>query len=278
MNDLALAKQTVSSYDRVENPIAAAETLGNWISKSCMFGADRPEQGHILALQCIVEKMPPLEMMKHFHLIGGKLARRSDSMLAGYRERGGKVKWLQFDGEAARARWSYDGNDIELAYTLEDAKQAGLYPPQKPGSGWNKNRAEMLRARLISKAVRMLAPEVCTGQYTPEEIEDFNTPGKAISPLAPKTEAVAVVVAVPEVIQDAVEVETVQDPRLDAVFDLVEKEQITREATVFARAQKWISSEETLFDGGLAEVRLNKILAKPAEFVAAVKAFAEKNK
>ena len=274
MNDLALARQT-SSYDRVENPIAAAETLGNWISKSCMFGADRPEQGHILALQCIVEKMPPLEMMKHFHLIGGKLARRSDSMLAGYRERGGKVKWLQFDGEAARARWSYDGNDIELAYTLEDAKQAGLYPPQKPGSGWNKNRAEMLRARLVSKAVRMLAPEVCTGQYTPEEIEDFNTPGKAISPLMSKAESVEIVI--PEVAVE-VGIETVNDPRLDAVFELIQKEQITDEATAFARAQKWLTAGETFFDGTVASVRLDKILAKPAEFVAAVKAFAEKNK
>lgn len=276
MNDLALKQ--ISSYDRVENPIAAAETLGNWISKSCMFGADRPEQGHILALQCIVEKMPPLEMMKHFHLIGGKLARRSDSMLAGYRERGGKVKWLQFDGEAAKARWTYDGNDIELSYTLEDAKQAGLYPPQKPGSGWNKNRAEMLRARLISKAVRMLAPEVCTGQYTPEEIEDFNTPGKAISPLVSKSEPVAVVV--PEVVKDAgeVEIETVQDPRIDSIIELLQKEQITEDANAFARAQKWMSAGETFLDGTVASVRLDKILAKPAEFIAAVKAFAEKNK
>ena len=31
----------------------------------------------------------------------------------------------------------------------------------------------MLRARCISKAVRMLAPEVVAGIYTPEETEDF---------------------------------------------------------------------------------------------------------
>ena len=31
----------------------------------------------------------------------------------------------------------------------------------------------MLRARCISKAVRMLAPEVVAGVYTPEETEDF---------------------------------------------------------------------------------------------------------
>ncbi len=31
----------------------------------------------------------------------------------------------------------------------------------------------MLRARCISKAIRMLAPEVVAGIYTPEETEDF---------------------------------------------------------------------------------------------------------
>lgn len=193
MNNTPLALSTASSYDRVENPIAAAETLGMWIAKSGMFGAERPEQGHILALQCIVEKMPPLELTKHFHIIGGKLAMRSDAMLAGYRQRGGKVKWLQYDDKAAKAQWLYDGNDITLSYSIDDAKAAGLFPG-RAGSGWQKNPADMLRARLISKAIRMLAPEVCTGHYTPEEVEDFNAPAVR-SPLPEKKPVV-----IPEVL------------------------------------------------------------------------------
>lgn len=269
----ALTVTSPSTYDRVENPIAAAEILGNWISKSGMFGAERPEQGQILALQCIVEKMPPLELTKHFHLIGGKLARRSDSMLAGYRERGGRVKWLQFDAVAAKARWTYDGNDIELAYTLEDAKQAGLYPPAKPGSGWAKNPADMLRARLISKAIRMLAPEVCTGQYTPEEIEDFNTPTKA-APLLSKTEPVVAPAPAAVEVQEAVVVDQTGIPsKLDLLTDLLVQEGIYDSAEKFLRSKKWIGSEESITDGTLAPIRTDKILSKPAEFVSAVKSY-----
>lgn len=37
----------------------------------------------------------------------------------------------------------------------------------------------MLRARLVSKAVRMLAPEVVMGIYTPEETDDFSVSSTA---------------------------------------------------------------------------------------------------
>ena len=57
-------------------------------------------------------------------------------------------------------------------FTAEDAKKAGLLPA-KPGSGWAKFPAEMLRARCISKAIRMLVRELLQGVYTPEEVADF---------------------------------------------------------------------------------------------------------
>jgi hypothetical protein len=99
-------------------------------------------------------------------------------MLAGYRQRGGKVVWKQFDSKAAVAVWKYDGNEVEIGFNLEDAKVAGLWPA-KAGSGWAKDTAAMLRARCISKAVRMLAPEVVMGVCTPEEVTDFTTETKA---------------------------------------------------------------------------------------------------
>jgi hypothetical protein len=34
----------------------------------------------------------------------------------------------------------------------------------------------MLRARVISKATRMLDPRITQGRFTPEEVADFNTP------------------------------------------------------------------------------------------------------
>jgi hypothetical protein len=168
----------VNVYDRIADPVSATAQLGEWIASSGMFGCTKIEQGHILALQCLAERKSPFDIKRTYHLINGQISMRSDAMLAGYRQRGGKVVWKQFDAKAAVAVWKYDGNEVEISFSLEDAKVAGLWPA-KAGSGWAKDPAAMLRARCISKAVRMLAPEVVMGVYTPEEVTDFTTETKA---------------------------------------------------------------------------------------------------
>ena len=256
------------TYDKVANPMEAAEQLGQWICRSGMFGADRPEQGNLLALQCLVERKAPLEMAKHYHVIQGRLSLRADAMLALYRERGGKVIWKQFDANGAKAQWVYDGNDLELAYTAEDAKAAGFLPA-RGGSGWAKFPAEMMRARLISKAVRMLAPEVCTGSYTPEEIADFDT----------KPQPTQVVVAVPPE-PKAVDVEVVPDsgpvgePALSLqsqVTVLLSNADLLQPGRDFLKSKGWIGKDETIRE--LSESRAAKVLAKPDAFIKAVAAF-----
>ena len=168
------------SYAALVDSMDALDRLGETIAYSGMFGAKNKEQGRILALQCVTEKKAPLELAKNYHLIDGKLSMRSDAMLAGYRQRGGKVQWQQFDDRGAKARWIYDGNDLTLSYTLEDAQKAGAWPA-KAGSNWAKFPGAMLRARLISLAVRMLAPEVNCGMYVPEELDSL----VEITPTAP---------------------------------------------------------------------------------------------
>jgi len=128
----------------------------------------------MIALECLATRKTPFDFKREFHLVNGALTMRSDAMLAGYRTRGGKVIWKQFDSNAAIAIWKYDGNECEIGFTTEDAKQAGLLPA-KLGSGWQKDPSAMLRARCISKAIRMLAPEVVAGVYATEEAADFNT-------------------------------------------------------------------------------------------------------
>lgn len=171
---VALTQPSAEVYDRIAEPISAISQLGEWIASSGMFGCNKVEQGHIIAMQCLAEKKSPFDIKRTYHLVNGTPTMRSDAMLAGYRARGGKVVWKQFDAKAAIAIWKYDGNELEIGYSLEDAKAAQLYPG-KPGSGWQKDPAAMLRARLISKAIRMIAPEVVMGIYTPEEAADFTS-------------------------------------------------------------------------------------------------------
>ena len=105
---------------------------------------------------------------------------KSESMLAGLMDAGWDIDWIQFDSQAAIAEFAKGQKKVRVSFTAEDAKQAGLIPA-KPGSGWAKFPAEMLRARLISKATRMLDPRITQGRYSPEEIADISAP----SPVAP---------------------------------------------------------------------------------------------
>lgn len=184
MNAIATTTQPKAEmYDRISDPITAIEKMGEWIATSGMLGCTKVEQGKLIAWQCAAERKTPFDFKREYHIIGGSLSMRSDAMLAGYRARGGKVIWKQFDSKAAVAVWKYDGNECEIGFTEQDAKLAGLLPA-KPGSGWAKDPSAMLRARCISKAIRMLAPEVVAGVYTPEENEDFQ-PAVAEVPVAP---------------------------------------------------------------------------------------------
>ena len=174
-NSIATTTQPTDSaemYSKIGDPISAIEKMGEWIAASGMLGCTKVEQGKLIAWQCAAERKTPFDFRREYHIINGSLSMRSDAMLAGYRARGGKVVWKQFDTKAAIAVWSYDGNQCEIGFSTEDAKLAGLLPA-KPGSGWAKDPGAMLRARCISKAIRMLAPEVVAGIYTPEETEDF---------------------------------------------------------------------------------------------------------
>jgi hypothetical protein len=167
-------------YDHLTDPLTAIEKMGEWIASSGMLGCTKVEQGKLIAWQCAAEKKTPFDFKREYHIINGSLSMRSDAMLAGYRARGGKVLWKQFDSKAAVAVWKYDGNECEIGFTENDAKIAGLLPA-KPGSGWAKDPSAMLRARCISKAIRMLAPEVVAGIYTPEETEDFTPAPSEVS-------------------------------------------------------------------------------------------------
>ena len=159
-------------YSRIGTSLEAVKELGSWIARSGVFNCQKDEQGNMIALECLATRKTPFDFKREFHLVNGSLTMRSDAMLAGYRTRGGKVIWKQFDSTAAIGVWKFDGNECEIGFTTEDAKIAGLLPA-KAGSGWQKDPSAMLRARCISKAIRMLAPEVVAGVYTPEEAADF---------------------------------------------------------------------------------------------------------
>lgn len=174
----------LSIYDRMPNPVDAIKFLGTVIAKSRMFGCETPEQGMIMAWECLVRRVAPLSLKETYHLIntgnGASLTMRADAMLAGFLTRGGKSTVIQRDCEAAIVDLtSADGHTTRFSCTIEDAIAAGYLDPgedkKKKGveekTNWNapRKKAQMLWARVISDGVRAVDPRVCAGRYVPED-------------------------------------------------------------------------------------------------------------
>jgi hypothetical protein len=160
--------KSLKVYDQISD-MTSIEALGTAICRSGMFGCQSIEQGTIFALQCITERKPPLELAKTYHIISGKLSKRSDAILADFRRAGGTFKWEDLKNNyVQKATVEFEGQTFHVEFDMEQAKHAKLL---KAGSQWEKSPAAMLRARLISETVRAIAPELIQGSYVPEELE-----------------------------------------------------------------------------------------------------------
>ena len=163
-------------------------------------------------------------------------------MTAEFRRRGGKVRWLQLgDSGTAEAEFEFEGQTLRMAFTLDDARKLlgkgkdGKDRIDKPGGNWEKDPGAMLRARLTSKAIRILAPEIVAGVYTPEEVQDFADdvapkPAAARKAVADKRQA-EVAEAVAAVSPAPVATPPDDDRIIDAEFEVVPKPQPTPEPT-----------------------------------------------
>ena len=190
-------------------PLKFIAIMGQAFCQSGLFGAKNVSQGHVLALACLIEKRNPLELARTYHLIEGKLSMRADAMQAEFERRGGEIQWIDFGdtGQRAAAKFTYKKHkNLEISFTIQEAQQARLV---KPDSNWAKNPGAMLRARLISKAVRILAPGIVAGTYTPEELSgglpeeaepDRVTVAAECVPVEPVATAAPVAAAAPAVV------------------------------------------------------------------------------
>lgn len=180
-------------YDRINDPLAAAKQFGLAIHQSGMFGTAAPQQGEVLAMECMARRMPPLMLAERYHIIFGKLSMKYDAMLAGFIRNGGKYRVIErepnaveieltkTDGETRRFRFTweqaqeepfiYEGKEKEVLKLLfGDRKKLEVKAKyQTPRA-----RMQMLWARVVSDGVHVMDPTVAHGVYTPEEIEDFD--------------------------------------------------------------------------------------------------------
>ena len=184
--DVSQQGSSIGIYNKINDPIEAIKVMGSMIAESGMFGCQKHEQGMVLAMQCLAEGKAPLELAKTYHIVEGKLSMRADAMLGRFLTTGGKVKWLERTNEKVSANFSHgDNENILIEATFEDMKKSGV-AMDKSGkyvkANWQRHPRQMLTARVISEGVRLLAPQLIAGVYTPEEVQDFSNDSRPSAP------------------------------------------------------------------------------------------------
>lgn len=188
-------------------PLTEVRQMAEVAVKSGMFGPDlkTTESAMALMLLCHAEGIHPYHALRRYHIIKGRPSMKADAMLAEFQARGGKVEWIDHTDTVCTGNFSAPGikGVVTMSWTIEDAKRAQVY--NNPGDMWKKYPRQMLRARVISEAVRMCMPEVVVGIYTPEEVADFEParpeytpPAKVAAATAEVDRKIAALKAVPK--------------------------------------------------------------------------------
>ena len=161
-------------------PIASMADLlrvGEAVAQSGMFGVTNAGSGMVIVATCQSEGISLMEFARTYHIVDGKPSMRADAMLAEFRKRGGRYRMKSNTVEKAAAVFEFEGTSIEFTVTIEDAKRTGD-AFKSDGKTLKHNYAhradDMLWARMVSKAIRRLCPEIVYGLYSPEETGDFS--------------------------------------------------------------------------------------------------------
>lgn len=165
----------IQIYQKFTDPLVAIERLGAMFAKSGMVNAEKTEQGQVLAWACLSEQKSPFEIMRTFHIVGGRLTKKGMAIYADFLTAGGKLKWLKTgeesvannDERCASAEITYGGQTITFSYSIADCKREGLW--DRKGSRYQTSPGEMLRSKVQTKGIPILAPGLVAGGDDGEE-------------------------------------------------------------------------------------------------------------
>jgi len=148
--------------------------MADSIVKSGFYGFKTKEQVMAVMLVAQAENKHPASVVQEYDIIQGKPALKSQAILARFQLSGGSVQWDELTPKRVIGTFKHpQGGSLTVEWTIEMAKQAGIY---REGSGWSKYPEDMLRARVISRAVRSIYPACILGHYATEEVMDFDSP------------------------------------------------------------------------------------------------------
>jgi len=168
------------------------ERIGKDIASSQMFSCKNEAQGRVIALSCLTTGRDILSVPEEYHLMNNKLSLQSVAMLGRLVKAGGSFKVLAHSPEKAEIEISYKGETFRERITWEEAQEEPFVYAGKQKEitdmlsgdrtklvlsgnyATPRRRMQHLWARVVSDAVRVRAPDLVCGVYTPEEVADFS--------------------------------------------------------------------------------------------------------
>lgn len=217
------------------------------------------------------EGRPAVECVNRYDFIQGTLRKRPEAMLCDFLDAGGEVEWHELNDKVAEATFTPPGGKpFRHAYTWDEVLRAGL----QGKDNYRHYPTDMLRSRLIGRALRTVWPKASGRFYTPEENvpSEINvTPAQAMptqamfgqAPAAPQIQVMEAELVTPEpVAAGAGEPNTLAKLR-----DLGEAKVVA-----YLRSLGWLAADGELETVG--ETKLAQIEKRFAAFAAKVEGFA----
>lgn len=188
---IALAAVPYELQLEPRNPNQAMQLAG-WLVNSRLYSRYSNQEAIFAVIMRGREMgLGALAALDAFHVVEGKPTMHAHLIVARAKALP-ECEWFRFvKGDSTFAEFATKHRDnpspTTLRYTLEDARQAGLFTeirtspvwkPDKTGrnrdvrGNWEKRPAEMLRKTCAVQLVRIEYPEAAMGLYTPEELEE----------------------------------------------------------------------------------------------------------
>lgn len=217
-------------YSKINDPIAAAKQMALACCRVC--GGKTEEEGFVIALTCQIEAITPVEFNRKYHMIQGKPSTRADWMLAEFNLQGGDHEIVELSPDRCAMKFTWKNRTIEADFTWQQAQES-RWPWKNPNDhseglkdNWSTpvDRENMLFVRLVTSRLRKIAPQLFSGVYAPEELQDEISGESKIIDVKPAAPAVDVRA---EMAKRAAQVESSkqEDAVIDADYQVVETKQ-----------------------------------------------------
>lgn len=199
MNETSLYNQLNDA-----STFTALKELGTAFSKSNILGITSPADGLIVAMTCAMEHISPIAFSRRYNIIAGRLSVKADAIYADFIASGGRCRWIRSDAEAAEAEFSHVKlcpEPLVQSVTMQELINNGVAVDAngKMRAPYVKFPKNMLRARLLSNSIRMIAPGLIHGLYVEEEvISDIAPPARTLDLSKPINQKEVPVQALPE--------------------------------------------------------------------------------